>query len=95
MTKQFTITDSNIGVFLLTAEINWLNLSEEIHDYITYNFDFDIANLNYKYFIANNNSVIYTQQGIVEYYNDLGEYSINLELEKNGVVIFFPNSTHS
>jgi hypothetical protein len=99
VTKQYLVTSSNIGVKLQSQEINRLNLGEEVHDYITYDFDFDITNFNFNYFIAKNNSVIYTQQGqveniivklpiVVEYYHDLGEYTLNLELEKDGVVLY-------
>ena len=99
VTKQITIASSAIGYNLPSLFIDRLNIGEQTKDFVIYNFNFDITNLNYNYFISNNVSIVYSQTGLVTnsilklpisvaFYYPVGQYYLNLELMKNNSMLY-------
>lgn len=98
-TKQVTIASSAITYSLTNYSVDRLNIGESAKDFITYTFGFSIANLQYNYFISNNESIVYSSVGSldnivlqlpieVKFYYNVGIYFLNLELTSNNKILY-------
>lgn len=99
VSKSITLTSSAIAYSLTNTSVDRLNIGEQPKDFITYQFDFPINSLSYKYYISNTKNIVYSTTGIVSnvvlrlpitiaYYYNVGIYFLNLELSKNGQVLY-------
>ena len=97
ISKQFTVANSAISYIITNTTVDRLNIGENPKDFITYQFNFTIANYLYNYYISNNQSIVYSASGTVsnveirlpieiQFINPVGTYYINIELTKNNVI---------